>query len=66
MIRWRAQRPTYGNDDRGKHYPIVTGTIVLTHTEPGLKETVYFEAENNPDLQLMLHGDQFRSDFEGV
>jgi len=64
MLRWRAKNNTYGNDAGGVHFPIVKGVIVLTHTDPGIKEFVNFVPEGNPRLQLMLHGDQFKRDFE--
>ena len=51
MIRWRAIRHTNRSGDSGDYHAIVAGTIVLTHTEPGLKEVVRFVLERNPDLQ---------------
>ena len=62
MIPWRANKHTNGTDDNGIVHPIVAKTLVHTHTEPGLKEIVYFVCPSG--MQLLMNADIFRRDFD--
>ena len=64
MIRWRAKQITTVLGRGGKSYPIASGAVVLTHTEPDGKDAVTFVPENNRRLLLILPRDHFISVFE--